>query len=381
MKWKALLDLLCSNKYRMCVTYNMTMCNLFVRSVQKRENRLNRSKQQKHHTKKKKKFEILKVEKCDFFEMSFFRMPAAFSKDFLLELVALVLPRMSSGEFVADQLHFVAMPFALKNTQLFGEVLSQALRERYPGCTAKDFCYVNDFVAPVNLQNANIHTSRPDNKYELHIDGVDRFVGPCFNVWIPLFDNEDAYDLETLLEVKAGDSRWYEQHYLYCLANKTDLLEESSAVEFCKATRINVDDDSVLFFDVRKGKLVSCATTELERGMIGVQRGALGDAVVFESALLHRSGKSSFPRVGFSFKFLYKPALEFRRKPHEPMDLGDWMGLYVMSICQNPDDVMSFVALVPHAIASKKNLKRISKQKTQTCNIIAKLERIRQKLK
>ncbi len=184
------------------------------------------------------------------------------------------------------------------------------------------------------------------------------------------------------MEVKAGDKRWYEQHYLYSLANKTDLLEESSAgVEFCKTNNLKMDDDSVLFFDVRKGKLVSCATTDLERGMIGVHRGVLGDAVVFESALLHRSGTSSFPRVGFSFKFLYKPALEFRRKPHEPLDLRDWMGLYVMSIYQNPDDVMSFVALVPHAIVSKKNLKRISKQKTQICNIIAKLERIRQTLR
>jgi hypothetical protein len=63
------------------------------------------------------------------------------------------------------------------------------------------------------------------------------------------------------------------------------------------------------------------------------------------------------------------------------MDLNDWMGLYVMSVYQNPLDLTLFQKLIPLAISSEKNLKRLSKQETQTNNVYSKLELIRSDLR
>ena len=72
--------------------------------------------------------------------------------------------------------------------------------------------------------------------------------------------------------------------------------------------------------------------------------------------------------------------MELRRKPYEMMDMREWMGLFVVSVYQNPSDLTSFRDLVPHAVTSGKNLKRLMKQKTQTDNVIAKLLMIRKHL-
>jgi hypothetical protein len=96
---------------------------------------------------------------------------SAFSKAFLSDMMEELLARMRGGQFIADQMHFMGMPYVLKHLDHFTDVLAKALQERIPGCRGSEFAYVNDFVAPVNLQNASIHTLRPDNKYSLHIDG------------------------------------------------------------------------------------------------------------------------------------------------------------------------------------------------------------------
>ncbi len=77
---------------------------------------------------------------------------------------------------------------------------------------------------------------------------------------------------------------------------------------------------------------------------------------------------------------MHRPSFEMRRKPHEAMDLRDWMGLYVMSVYQNPKDLTAFQKQVPRALGSEKNLKRLAKQQTQTNNVISKLEEIRNQL-
>ena len=130
---------------------------------------------------------------------------------------------------------------------------------------------------------------------------MDRFVGPCFNLWIPLFLDE-AYDRKTLLEVKARDPTF--QYALYSLADKAILRNCSVGKEFCAQHDINVTDDNecVLFFDVKTNRYQTCRVEDLERGMHGIYRGSIGDALVFESSLLHRSGESTFPRIGISIK-------------------------------------------------------------------------------
>jgi hypothetical protein len=72
--------------------------------------------------------------------------------------------------------------------------------------------------------------------------------------------------------------------------------------------------------------------------------------------------------------------MELRRKPFDPLELKDWMGLFIMSIYQNPSDFVSFQQLVPLAISSEKNKKRLAKQQIQTENISRKLEQIKNSL-
>ena len=116
-----------------------------------------------------------------------------------------------------------------------------------------------------------------------------------------MFLESDVYDGKTLLEVKANDKDW--NHSLYFLSEKSVLSGSSLGMEFADMHGLDVKDETrVLFFDVKLGRFETCRSEDLEKGMCGVYRAAIGDAVVFESSLLHRSGESLFPRIGVSIK-------------------------------------------------------------------------------
>jgi hypothetical protein len=131
---------------------------------------------------------------------------------------------------------------------------------------------------------------------------VDRFVGPCFNMWIPLFNDED-YDGKTLLEVKSRDPAF--PYSMYSLADKSAFQNCPVGSQFCAQNDIDLKDkELLLFFDVGANRYRTCKAEELERGMHGIYRGSIGDVCIFESSQLHRSGESSFPRIGISIKVI-----------------------------------------------------------------------------
>ena len=262
-----------------------------------------------------------------------FHLKQALSAEFLKELAESTARGLGRRDCFYDQFHYVNRRFVEEHFEKLAGLVVAAVSDVRPGVTTRDLTYVNDFVAPVNLANAQIHTRVKGNKYDWHNDGIDRTVRPCYNLWIPLYRQSalGALDDQSLFDVltPASCPRLYDadgelrQGVLWRTKAPSSLNREIAS----KLVDVPLDElDDYMYFH-GGGKTEKIPLDELTP--VSVVRPRLGDCYVFDSSYLHASGPSTFERVGISIKFLLNnPALGFRAMPQGAVP-GGWLGMFV----------------------------------------------------
>ncbi len=262
-----------------------------------------------------------------------FHLKSVFSAELLEELAESTVQGLARRDCFYDQFHYVNRRFVEKHFEELAGLVVESVRGLRPGITTSDLTYVNDFVAPVNLTNAQIHTQVKENKYGWHNDAIDRVLGPCYNIWIPLYrksaitglDGQSVFDVLTPascpgLYHAGGGLRcayfWSTRRHSPC---DREIVSKLVGVPL-------TDLDDYVYFNVGAGieKMSLSALTP-----VSVVRPQLGDCYVFDSSHFHASGPSTFERVGISVKFLVNnPRLGFRALPHGLMPNG-WCGMFI----------------------------------------------------
>src|SRR6185437_9347875 len=234
-----------------------------------------------------------------------------------------------------DQFHYVNRKFVAEHFEQLAGFVVESVRHLRPGITTRDLTYVNDFVSPVNLAYAHVYLNSDvkENRYGWHNDAIDRWLRPCYNLWIPLYppstraelDDQSLFDVLTPVSCPPlydadGNGRceffWRTQ-----MLSPLDREIVSNLVGL-PLTRL---DDYVYFNSSAGTKKVPLS----ELTPVPVLRPQLGDCYVFDSSNQHASGPSGFERVGISVKFLVNnPELGFRVLPHSMLPIG-WAGMFI----------------------------------------------------
>jgi len=273
-----------------------------------------------------------------------FKIKQALSRGFLKDLVKSTAAGIESRDCFYDQLHYINRHFIEEHKPLLAGIVAQAIAPLHPGIIADELVIVNDFVAPVNLEDAQIHTAHRNNKYGWHVDGIDRSIGPCYNLWIPLYRNgalKDT-DFQSLIDVlgrrenpklylENGDPR------AYALIDPLSL--SAPAATICEYLGISSE------YALRQNLLLHCLSGKLElhpRAHLNpttVIKPQIGDVFVFSSSQYHASGPSSLARIAISIKFLVRePRHGFRVLSAVPqVHLAGWVGVFLGSYYQFGD--------------------------------------------
>jgi hypothetical protein len=273
-----------------------------------------------------------------------FKIKQALSTAFLKGLVKSTLAGIESRDCFYDQFHYVNRHFIEEHKPFLAGIVAQAIAHAHPGIAADELVVVNDFVAPVNLENAQIHTQDQNNKYGWHIDGIDRSMGPCYNLWIPLYQNSalknlDIQSLMDVLERSRNSELYLENGDPRAHALMDPLSLPAPAATICEYLGITSE------YTLRQNVLLHCLNGRLElfpRARLNptsVIKPQLGDVFVFSSNQYHASGPSSLPRIAISIKFLVGEARHgFRvRSPLSYSPLSGWMGVFLGSYYQFGD--------------------------------------------
>ena len=265
-----------------------------------------------------------------------FHLRQALSAQFLRQLAESTAQGIARRDCFYDQFHYVNRRFIATHIEQLAGLVVKAVSDLRPGITTRDLTYVNDFVAPVNLANAQIHSQYRNNSYVWHNDVIDHVLQPCYNLWIPLYrrsalaglDDRSVFDVLT----PASCPRFYDADgKLQCTFpwSPTMLLPFDREI-FAKLVGVPTArlDDYLFFHTGEKTEKISPA----ELTAVSVVRPQLGDCYVFDSSCLHATGPSAFERVGISMKFVVNnPKLGFRvlRHSSSPFANGGWWGMFI----------------------------------------------------
>lgn len=263
----------------------------------------------------------------------------ALSADFIKDLIRSTIKGIEFKDCYYDQLHYINRNFIRLNSEFLTGIVLCALSRLYPKITADDLVYVNDFVAPINLQNARIHTNQKNNKYGWHVDGIDRSIGPCYNLWIPLYQNKlkcmlNNSSLFDVLEPENNPELYDENNepksgYLI----DPDQLSEEGRYLTCKF--LGITEKELLggiIVPTKNGNIEIFPRKNLKLSeVVGPQ---LGDVYVFNSNQYHASGPSDVERIGISIKFLVRSTtFGFQKKNFDlysrQLPLANWESLFV----------------------------------------------------
>ena len=255
------------------------------------------------------------------------------------ELIKSTISGIKNKNCYYDQLHYVNREFIASNYDFISEMVSSNLQNIMPGLKPSDLVYVNDFVAPVNLENAQIHTYSRGNKYGWHIDSIDRSIGPCFNLWIPFyrksalrnFNNESLFnvierDSSPLLYKDNGDPR--ANNIIYPEELHPDHMEMTC--RYLSISRKKLMESVIL--PCLNGRLEIASKDTLVQ--TEVVKPKLGDGFIFASNQYHASGASSFERISISIKLLVcNEKFGFRHLLNEDrstkLPLTNWEALFL----------------------------------------------------
>lgn len=264
-----------------------------------------------------------------------FHLEQVLSLRLLRELAESTAKGLARRDCFYDQFHYVNRRFVAEHFEQLAGLVVECVRPLRPGITVRDLTYVNDFVSPVNLANAHIYLNSgvKENKYGWHNDAIDRWLRPCYNLWIPLYppstlaqlDDQSLFDVLTpascpTLYDADGSARC---DYFW----STELLPAVDRQIVAKLVGLPLSSlDHYVYFSSSAGTQ-QVPLSELTP--VPVVRPKLGDCYVFDSSNQHASGASGFERVGISIKFLVNnPELGFRVLPHSMVPVG-WAGMFI----------------------------------------------------
>lgn len=290
------------------------------------------------------------------------------SRPFLRELAESSARGIENLDCFYDQCHYVNRRFVAKHREEFAALIIGAIRDFHPGITAADLTYVNDFLAPVNLANAQIaYTESRENRYGWHYDSIDAVLRPCYNVWIPIYrqsalrrlDDLSIFDVLTpatcpKLYDSAGNPKC---HFLW--SSKRFLKHDRELLAALVGVPLATLDEYFYFHTGERTDKISAK----DLTPLSVVRPTLGDCYVFDSSCLHASGPSSFERIGVSVKFLVnRPELGFRVLPHfaapyEPYVQHAWWGMFV-SWYEKSGSFFAYEEVLDSYIARERHLLR-----------------------
>lgn len=291
------------------------------------------------------------------------RLEQVIPKDIIKGLISSTLEGLKSGDHFYDQFHYVNRKFIDQNLDVFSSIVADAIEKDHPGVTASDLAYVNDFVAPVNLDNAQIHTRHKTNKYEWHVDGIDRSIGPCYNLWIPLYRKSALANLDdrSLFDVLERNNvpELYQPNGDPVAVQLYDGQREDEKMLAVAQQFIGVSKDEMsrsVFYHCKSGKMKIIPKNKLNK--TSVIRPIIGDAYIFNSSQIHSSGPSDFERIGISIKFIVKnPKHGFRKVMNEnraqSLPLTSWGSLFVGCYDQF-EDFTSFKNYIDFCIMDEK---------------------------
>ena len=276
-----------------------------------------------------------------------FKLKSVVPKNLIKDLVISSISGLEQENCYYDQFHYVNRNWVDKNIDFLTSVIAETLSEIHPGISKKDLSYVNDFVAPVNLENGQIHSLTVDNKYPWHVDGVDRWLGPCYNFWIPLYrqkaiENLDDRSVFDVIERHSTPSLYFtngdpKTDYFLSSTEHFDEQKKSFYQDYLKLSAQELQENILLMHLTGETELIPSR----DLAPTGVVRPEIGDAYVFASNQFHASGTSTFERIGISIKFIINnPNLGFRNLGRggtvlQPTE--SWLDLFLSSYFQNGD--------------------------------------------
>ncbi|MEI5640040.1 MULTISPECIES: hypothetical protein [unclassified Pseudoalteromonas] len=313
------------------------------------------------------------------------KLDKAIPHELLLALVRSTIRGVEAKDCFYNQLHYVNRRFVEAHSDELLNIVVDSLSEIYPGICQGDIAYVNDFVAPVNLQNSAVRPVtelNKENKYQWHVDSIDQWMGPCYNLWIPLYRQSALENLneQPLFEVMTSE----EVPSLYGKNNvpKTNFLVDGAtqapdylalAGEF---TGVDVETlrHSYLYHDA-KGKIAVLPKSEMTS--TSVVQPELGDAYLFRANQFHSSGPSKFERIGIAMKFIitnpkygFKEHDEFRFPP----PFAGWEGLFTGCYAQFKD-FTSFKKYIDFSIVGEQvELRRNQDKLNNICAVLSEIE-------
>lgn len=264
-----------------------------------------------------------------------------------------------------DQLHYVNRHFVKQHGPYLKSLVANKLQTLHQGITTEDLTYVNDFIAPINLNNAQIHTSQKGNRYGWHSDLIDRHISPCYNLWIPLFTDEaiSNYDGLSLFNVIEKDKcpavyKNFEQDAPVNAMEMSHLGLEFQNVtcEFLQKDLADIENSLIIL-----GKSGAYRSVDLDQiNVSSVKNPTPGGAYLFGSDQLHSTGDSSLKRIGIVFKFLINnPKFGFKKSEcisrDSPDPISNWGSLFLSSYYQF-NDFISYEKFLPVAIQYQRKL-------------------------
>lgn len=298
----------------------------------------------------------------------------------LLGLVRSTITGIEKKDCFYDQLHYVNRQFIESHSDEFLDIIIDGLKDIHPGLSRSDIAYVNDFVAPVNLENSAVRPVselNKENKYQWHIDSIDQWMGPCYNLWIPLYrqkaleklDETPLFEVMTSEEVPSlyDDEAFPKTNFLIDGATQSpDYL--SVAQEFTSQD-MNTLTQSFLYYDA-KGKIATLPKDKMKTSC--VVKPSLGEAYIFRANQFHSSGPSKFERIGIALKVIItNPKFGFKEHDHfrYPPPFAGWEGLFAGCYAQYKD-FTSFKKYIDFSIVGEQVELRKNQAKLDNINTV-----------
>ncbi|TMN45127.1 hypothetical protein [Pseudoalteromonas sp. S2755] len=313
------------------------------------------------------------------------KLDKAISDELLLGLVRSTIRGIEAKDCFYNQLHYVNRKFVEAHANALLDIVVAALQDIHPGICRDDIAYVNDFVAPVNLKNSAVRPVtelNKANKYQWHVDSIDQWLGPCYNLWIPLYrqsaleklSEQPLFEVMTSEQVPSlyGNNNIPKTNFLIDGATQAPdylgLAQEFTGIEIEKLR------DSYLYHDA-KGKIHILPKSDMQSTT--VVKPQLGDAYIFRANQFHSSGPSEFERIGVAMKFIitnpkygFKEHDEFRFPP----PFAGWEGLFTGCYAQFKD-FTSFKKYIDFSIVGEQLELRNNQDKLNNiCVVLSEIE-------
>ena len=277
-----------------------------------------------------------------------YKLENAISNDILTGLIDSTITGIENKDCFYNQLHYVNRAFVETHFNELADVVVAGLAKVHPGITRNDIAYVNDFVAPVNLENSAVRpvtVVNQENKYAWHIDSIDQWMGPCYNLWIPVYRQQalPSLDDRALFEVITTDDmpELYDDNRFPKTDHLTDGASQHpmhlSVVQDFTGVDVPQLKNSMIYHDA-KGKVHTFLKNQIKT--TAVVKPEMGDAWIFQASQLHSSGPSQFERIGLAMKFIVtNPELGFKEQTEfrYPAPLDGWEGLFAGCYAQYKD--------------------------------------------